>query len=564
MRSPPNFILAYTAAALLLAGFSPCASADDTNVVGGEYTPPGESPELPDPLDPAALEAAGVTIGEVIIKRQNVFDLDNPLENKWLYRLANKLHIVTKPHVIESQLLFDEGEEYSARLASESERILRSNSYLSEADIVPVKLEDGVVDLEIRTIDVWTLTPDVSLGRSGGENRFGIGLLEQNLFGRGVRVGVKYKSTVDRDSLRFEYSDNNFLQDRYRLAASYANNSDGTIKAFQFAKPFYALDSRRAGNLAYRDGRRIDQLYDRGEVVSEFNNEFDSHQAMLGWSKGLRSGWVRRHTSGVNYERNRFTETDDLTLPVTILPEDREFLYPFVGVELIEDDYQTTINFDQIHRTEDRFLGTWLNLRLGYSSKNAGSSEDAWHYQAGYANGLISTKKTSLTVSSRLSGRWSDGDAQNAALSAIARFHRRLSENQLIYAAVSGTAGKNLDLDNPLYLGGETGLRGYPLRYQNGDSKALVTIEHRLYTNWYPFRLVHVGGAIFFDAGRVWGDSPVGAKNLGLLRDVGFGLRLGNTRSGSGKVLHIDIAFPLDGEDDIDSVQILIDAKASF
>ena len=56
----------------------------------------------------------------------------------------------------------------------------------------------------------------------------------------------------------------------------------------------------------------------------------------------------------------------------------------------------------------------------------------------------------------------------------------------------------------------------------------------------------------------------MGAENLGLLKDVGFDLRLGNTRSGSGKVLHIDIAFPLDGEDDIDSVQILIDAKASF
>ena len=120
---------------------------DDTNEVGGEYTPPGQSPELPDPLDPVALEAAGVTIGEVIIKSQNVFDLDNPLEDKWLYRLANKLHIVTKPHVIESQLLFSEGDAFSARLANESERILRRNSYLREADVVPIKVEDGVVDV---------------------------------------------------------------------------------------------------------------------------------------------------------------------------------------------------------------------------------------------------------------------------------------------------------------------------------------------------------------------------------------------------------------------------------
>jgi hemolysin activation/secretion protein len=144
------------------------------------------------------------------------------------------------------------------------------------------------------------------------------------------------------------------------------------------------------------------------------------------------------------------------------------------------------------------------------------------------------------------------------------RFHRRLSKRQLFYVSLSGSAGKNLDIDNPLYLGGDTGLRGYPLRYQNGESRALLTIEQRLFTDWYPFRLAHVGAAVFFDAGRTWGDSPVGATNLGLLKDVGFGLRLGNTRSGNGRVLHIDIAFPLDGEDDIDSVQILIDAKGSF
>ena len=149
-------------------------------------------------------------------------------------------------------------------------------------------------------------------------------------------------------------------------------------------------------------------------------------------------------------------------------------------------------------------------------------------------------------------------------LSAVVRFHRRVGGNRLVYASLSGTAGKNLDIDNPLYLGGETGLRGYPLRYQNGDSKILLTLEQRFFSDWYPFRLMYVGAAVFFDAGRTWGESPVGAPNLGILKDVGIGLRLSSSRTGSNKVVHIDLAFPLDGEDDIDNVQILIDAKRSF
>ena len=121
-----------------------------------------------------------------------------------------------------------------------------------------------------------------------------------------------------------------------------------------------------------------------------------------------------------------------------------------------------------------------------------------------------------------------------------------------------------LDLDNPVELGGDTGLRGYPLRYQSGDSKVLMTLEQRYFWDWYPFRLFRVGGAIFADTGRVWGDDPMGGENLGWLSDVGFGLRLASTRTGTRSIIHIDVAFPLNGDDSIDSVQLVIESKKSF
>jgi hemolysin activation/secretion protein len=114
-------------------------------------------------------------------------------------------------------------------------------------------------------------------------------------------------------------------------------------------------------------------------------------------------------------------------------------------------------------------------------------------------------------------------------------------------------------------LGGDNGLRGYPLRYLSGDKSALLTIEQRFFSDWYPFRLFRVGGAIFFDAGRTWGQSPGGSENPGLQTDVGFGLRLGNARSGLARMIHVDLAFPLGSDDDsIDNVQLLIEAKSSF
>ncbi len=127
-----------------------------------------------------------------------------------------------------------------------------------------------------------------------------------------------------------------------------------------------------------------------------------------------------------------------------------------------------------------------------------------------------------------------------------------------------GTHGHDLDLDSVIELGGDTGLRGYPLRYQTGDSSFLFTIEQRWFFDWYPFRLFRVGSAIFADVGRTWGDNPVGGPGEGWLRDVGVGLRFAPTRSGASKIVHVDIAFPLDGDASIDDVQILLESKKSF
>lgn len=133
-----------------------------------------------------------------------------------------------------------------------------------------------------------------------------------------------------------------------------------------------------------------------------------------------------------------------------------------------------------------------------------------------------------------------------------------------MFLTATGDVGKRLDLDHPLLLGGDSGLRGYPLRYQSGQGRWLVTVEQRFSSNWFPFRLFNVGGAVFYDMGRTWGHSEYGTGSQGLLKDVGFGLQLGNSRSALGNVLHVDVAFPLDGDRSIRRVQFLVQTQRSF
>jgi hypothetical protein len=56
----------------------------------------------------------------------------------------------------------------------------------------------------------------------------------------------------------------------------------------------------------------------------------------------------------------------------------------------------------------------------------------------------------------------------------------------------------------------------------------------------------------------------VGNSDPGLLRDVGLGLRLGNTRSGLGNVLHVDFAFPLGDTAGIKHFQFVVQTLQSF
>ncbi|MGB5472561.1 MAG: BamA/TamA family outer membrane protein [Gammaproteobacteria bacterium] len=518
-----------------------------------------------DPLSPAYLEAIDARIGEVTIENANIFDLDDPKENNLLFRTANRLHIRTLQRIIRRQLLFKPGDLYSQRLADESARILRSNNYLADAQITPQHYADGTVDILVHTTDVWTLKPRLDFGRNGGKNTGTIGFEESNLLGTGISLSLLHESDIDRESNRIEYRDRELGNTRYGLLAAYSDSDEGSGYQFDLGLPFYALDSRRSHGLAVLNDERTDSLYDRGDPQAEFGHQEDSYRLYAGFSSGLHAGWVKRYSGGLGFEEDRFSPGGDATLPAAgILPTDRKFVYPFLAVELLQDEFSVLKNHDQIGRVEDVFHGTRLNLQLGYASTGLGSLDSAVLLDAGAHKGFGEPGVDSLFTSADLSTRWQDGEAQNLLLKTAASWYHRHSPRRLLYSSLNADIGSNLDLDNLIYLGGDNGLRGYPLRYQGGDSSMLFTVEERYFTNWYPFRLFRIGGAVFFDAGRTWGDNPVGAANLGWLKDAGFGLRIGNNRNGSGRVIHVDLAFPLDGDNSIDSVQFLVEAKGSF
>jgi outer membrane protein assembly factor BamA len=535
-------------AALLAAGDGGLVT--DRGIAGAADPVPDASAEQP---------RAAPHIGDVRIVVEDVFDLDDPAEDRLAYRWINRLHRATRPAVIERQLLFASGDRYSPRLLEESERLLRRDRYLGNVEIRPVAAGAGTVDIDVVTRDVWTLDLGVGVGRAGGHGSSRVELEDANFLGSGKELALLHTVDVDRSTTTFRYRDPALLASRFQLAVGWADSDDGGHRTIDLARPFYSLDSRWSAGLHAVEDERTDSLYALGEVSDRFSHRRRQLELQAGLSRGLADGAVGRWRAGFTFRSDRFERLADSAAPP---PAERTLAYPWIGYEWQRADWREARNLDRMGRTEDVPLGPRLDARLGLSSAWFGASRDELVFAGSAAAGFEATHGSVVLLDGALAGRAGRGGLAGTRIEGGVRCYRRDFGDHQLYASLRAAATRHLDPDEQLLLGGDNGLRGYPLRYQAGTAHALLTLEQRFFTSWYPLHLARVGWAVFYDAGRTWGGPP--AQRLGLLQDLGVGLRLSPTRSGRAAVVHLDVAFPLDAAGDIDRVQWLIATRETF
>lgn len=511
----------------------------------------------------AELEAQGARIGRIEVIADDIFDLRDPKENYPLYRLANALHIQTRPQVIRHALLFATGDRLSAAVIDEAERLLRRNNYLHDVQIRPIAWRDGVVDIEVRTRDTWSLDFGANFGRAGGANNSRVRLKEYNLLGLGMSLSYGRANTVDRSGNTFALSADRLGGSWVSAGYSVSNNDDGRSQLITLVRPFYSLDARWAAGLTVSSDDRIDAVYDAGRVVNEFRRGERQAEAFFGWSSGRVNGWVQRTSLGLRLADDTFAREPGRVPPAS-LPADRQRRAPFVRYELIEDRFERTSNRNLMGRPEFFPLGLNARVELGWAARSLGSSQNALLYSAAVSRGFQPRQPLTLMTSAWLSGEFSEGQVQRQRIVGQVEAYLPQGPRWLFYGSLTGARLSRPDPAEALMLGGDNGLRGFPLRYQQGERKVLVTLEERYFTDLYWWRLIRVGFAGFVDVGRAWESGQPSQARTGWLADAGLGLRFVNTRSAYSNVLHVDIALPLNGGNDVKKWQLLVKTKASF
>ncbi|MBI3566221.1 MAG: hypothetical protein HY079_13580 [Elusimicrobia bacterium] len=503
--------------------------------------------------EPPAASTAPV-VSAIRVERSNVFDPRVPGEDWWPFRIADRIHVVTRERVVRDELLFAPGERWSAFKALESERNLRASYPFRRAEIVRVPNPDGTVDAVVRTQDSWTLNPRLGIGTSGGQSTVSYGVEEGNLFGLGKSISYGHSqgnSTAGpQRSDSFGYGDPRFLGTRLALGGGFSRTQDGRSGGVSLARPFYSLDTPAAVSASWsltnavgtelRDASEYSRYFLRRRVVD----------AAYGVRLEADRWFVQRVEAGWYEDKADFRPTGvpPGTLPGT-LPASRHLSGPTVGYSWIQPDYIKATYIDRMERVEDFNLGNELRLRTGYMARGTGSDQDRWIFNASDSQGVRLGEDRFALAKIEVSGRLFDNKWENGLAAASANFYWKnyfWSRGRTLVFHAEAAQGRRLDLENQIVLGGSNGLRAYKNDSFVGGRSILFNAEDRFFFEGEWFHLVRFGGAVFFESGTVVPEGS-GFSAPRFRSDLGVGLRGASTRSTSGGVVRLDLAYALNG-----------------
>lgn len=551
---------------LLVCGLSMSANAASCTLLNDHELERLQTLAIESDLNNLKAISSPFTVRDIRIVLQDVF----PVEGHWLARSANRFHPRTKIHVLQAALPFAVGDVIDDRILKESERILRAKPYLHDARVFVRQICDAYADVDIVVRDVWTLTPKLDFNRAGGDNEFAFGVSDSNLLGLGKEFDISYEQQDEREGINFVLSDPNILGTRWAASAIAADNDDGHRYGIDVALPFYALDSRFSTGFLLIDDKRDNGLYLLSDKIWEIGVESEDLRSFVGFSNGRKGRWVDRLIFGAAYRYEEFTYPDLFPDPG---PPERKFVYPYVAWQRVEDRFVHRSNLDRIGRTEDVDLGIRSYVELGWSAESFGGIGDYLVGRAFLSGRWYLADRHLLHMALEFNGRYEIEDhfTDEAITTLAATYSWQHREQWNLVLRGNYTVVRNLPVHRQLTLGGDSGLRGYPSRYQVGDRQYLFTVEERYYTNLIPFGLFHVGWAAFVDVGRAWYKDAAPTwvpertgDHYDTLVDVGIGLRLESIRTRGDRVVHIDIAKPLIDGPEVSSFELTLTVKRSI
>lgn len=508
----------------------------------------------------------------------DIFDLTDP-DTIFIHSWANLLHNKTKERtLINESAFFVDKCQINEEDLHELERHLRSKKYLRNASVKFDISEKANTNSNtkntnnkviVETWDNWSLLPTLDFSRKGGKNKFALGIKDRNLLGLGIDAEIEYFSNDQRTGYKFDTQFPLFLQNNINASIKLTRNDDGTSEAIFLTKEFVSFDTRNAFNIGFDNFNQIDTQYENGTESKRYIHKKYFTTASWQWLNQDSAKDTLRFGIGYTTEEHEFSQFNNPTfvsaLNTSTLPTNRTFNYPFITIDYLQKAYKKLTNVYLINHIEDFNLGWRAKAKLGSDfSNNLGSPTLIW--QSSLSKGITLNDNAFWFFDANFSGEiYQHKDQKDRLiLSVNTEYFHKFNERWAGYFKNSSQFSQNQFLDSPLVLGGESGVRGYPLQYQHGKHSTQFSFEARYYPHINIYKLLELGGAAFIDSGRVFSQAEPLQNQSTWMTSVGLGARLYSTHSSEARVIHLDIIKPVTSDPNVNSIEFRVTTKQSF
>jgi hypothetical protein len=472
-----------------------------------------------------------------------------------LASIARAMHATTRAELIRRFLLLDRGEPCSELRRAESERILRAQPFIAEAEAFTVANEEGGVDLEVRTSDEAAIVFGGGF-RAGSPPVTALLIGNANVAGQGLYTSVSWRDGRGfRDGLGLRLIDHQFLGKPWIFGVDGERASLGGSWRIEGAHPFLtdlqrvAWRVRVGRSTGYAELRQPDGVRPQVALQRGF---FDVGGIMRVGNPG------RLSLFGFSVTGLRELPGDRLVLPESGVVNDiGPVPTPFVPHRIVRANallgvrditFARLEGLDALTAAQDVPIGFQLGTLFGRSIPTPGEHEDEDVFLAGdlYVGATtgISTTRLQLQAEGRrpIGSRIWDGVIATGRLTHYLRFTPR-HRNQM---AVEFSGAYRQRTPFQLLLGvPEGGVRGYEQSYFAGGQRIVARTEER-YTLGNALGVADAAFALFGDVGRQWaGDVPFGVTTS-VKASLGVSL-LAAIPPKSARVWRADLAFPLSG-----------------
>lgn len=481
--------------------------------------------------------------------RIDTSDVFAATDERPLTHLVNSLHWRTKQEVVAREVWFRRGDHVDAVKAAELERNLRGLGLFADVSVRLVATgSPGEVDLEVVTKDRLTLIVGGGGSYVGGVSGFRVAIGESNMLGHGDRLAASFAENSDgeyRGAVAF--TDLHVLDTWHTATVRASRTDEGDSAGLEVRRPFKHLaDPRGYGASIAEDDTEAD-YYLGGESVAEVPYRRGSVQADMAWGEGPRTA---RRFLGFAFaaEQLEYGTARGPLGPEIRVPGDTwsVFFGPTASLQWVSG-YRKVEGLDTLDYIQDLTLGPSVSATLGGRYRDetgvGGALQPEMAIGLGFASEPLGDVFTN--VGTRGSLRLDDGESVGWSANAFLRAFALVAEDHTLAANCEFDAVEETqDLPRQLTLGEDNGLRGYDARLFAGTRRLHTNLEHRFDTG-LEFATLRFGLIAFQDTGWVGDDGDLGRPYL----SAGVGLRIGSKPLLGSGIFRLDLAKPLDDVD---------------